>query len=587
MVVVLDDVTDLADAKFAGYFVSDGSSTSLHRALRHLSSELQLLHRIPRCFVFCTGRSLWLSSKALVRSGSPLLMQPTLLQPLTTCDIVDALYATRDDETRILLRDACGIAAHMTEVFAARVQAVTGGVARAVQHLLRARQRECTDAVPILQSNEDVDSASERLAPRVDQIPGLLLRIKWDGPAEAVEEREVPAWMGQQENQLKLVQLFAQMLLLDTPFHPAYVIPIGTQSVRLSDAAVVLGLSYGPCESQPSSAVNVRDSSVSSGCTYLRLIAGEWLCRSLLHERAIIGRPALLASVQLLATMRAFGGTMRGRPFEMLCADALCFRSMVMQEQPLSRALAHLSQSLRGEDLIPSLRVVALPKAVADGRLPRISDDAKRSLLLSREKWGGAKVINAADLPWLLGEWLPSGILGVPADAQSGSQNIFLRLSGGVVGFALKAASRATGTQWSDIRDELRKAPVLPPEHPYTLVLWSLNLAPQVRAAVGTADAAVYRRGAWRLEATRLVQAVASGVVAGPGFDVVTPAELVVANPHAPGGGGLGELLGGAMMAVLNAMSDGTQSKGLSIEHLADWMPRAEFHGSAEASHDM
>jgi hypothetical protein len=58
VVLVLDDITDLALPVFDAYFATVPRSLSLHRAMAQLSATLQLLHGIPRCFVFCTGRSL-------------------------------------------------------------------------------------------------------------------------------------------------------------------------------------------------------------------------------------------------------------------------------------------------------------------------------------------------------------------------------------------------------------------------------------------------------------------------------------------------------------------------------------------------
>jgi hypothetical protein len=153
---------------------------------------------------------------------------------------------------------------------------------------------------------------------------------------------------------------------------------------------------------------------------------------------------------------------------------------------------------MRGKDLVPRLSVVALPTVVADGRIECLSSTEKAALLQSRRRWTGKHTIRLEDLPWLLAEWLPAGCLGVPADAQSGSQDFFLRLSGGVVGFALKAASADAGTGWNDLRDELSKVPALPAAGvPYTLVLWSLHLAKDLSEAIGDADADIFAPGAW------------------------------------------------------------------------------------------
>jgi hypothetical protein len=162
---------------------------------------------------------------------------------------------------------------------------------------------------------------------------------------------------------------------------------------------------------------------------------------------------------------------MRGRLFGLLCADALCFRFLDQPGAELCGLLPHLSGSARASDRVPILQVRALPKAVST--VSRLHEEAKDELLRNCERWTGGRDISTQDLPWLLSEWLPEGCLGVPADAPSGSQDLFLRLSGGVVGFALKAVSELSETDWSDLLDELAKAPALPAELPYTLVLSS------------------------------------------------------------------------------------------------------------------
>lgn len=565
VVLVLDDVTDLQDPNFNEYFQTVPYATPLHRAMSKLSLTLQLLHSIPLCFVFCTGRSLWLSSQALVGSGSPLLVQPTLLQPLTAADVEQSLRLTSAAPGRSLL-DSMGVAAPLVGAFAARAVELTGGVGRALQFVLRERQRAVLGGAPSLASREEVREALDGLLPRIDRIPGVLLRVTWDGPAQAVTASEIPAWARQEEEQVRLLQLFARMLLLDAPFDPDFAIELGRDRLRLADAAVILGLSYGPAPAPSASAPAVAQSR-----THFRLIAGDWLCRSLLTEPSITSRPAVLASVQLLATMRSFGGTMRGRPFELLCVEALCHRSLVASGRTLAQLLPHLGRSACSSDIVPALRVVALPKAVVSMELKRPDDAAKASLLLARDSWTDSAVVHSDDLPWVLSSWLPEGALGVPADAASGSQDFFIRTSSGVVGFALKAASASAGTEWSDVRDELGKAPKLPAGTPYTLVLWSLNLAPQFRVALGSAESAVFDEGKWYRSGGALVKDAASAEA--PAFEVPAGHELVVANPHAPLGGGLQELLGSSVMDALRSMSGRTGH--LHIAHLSEWMAKA------------
>lgn len=258
---------------------------------------------------------------------------------------------------------------------------------------------------------------------------------------------------------------------------------------------------------------------------------------------------------------------MRGRPFELLCADALCFRSLAAGGVRVRELLPHLSRSARGSDSVPALRVVALPKVMQDVRVARLTDAEKATLRLSRERWTGRRTIHASDLPWLLTDWLPVGCLGIPADALSGSKDLFLRLSGGVVGFALKAVGESAATGWRDVRDELAKAPALPEHLPYTLVLWSLHLAAQLKGALGSATHGVYTAGKWSCTGGNL-QLAAPGEE--PVFEVAAAQELVVANPHAPTGGGLSELLGSSVFAQLQSAP--SMADFAEIAHLADWM---------------
>lgn len=74
VLLVLDGISDLGLPAFRRYFDQADRSSALHRAMYQLSATLQLLHAIPHCFVFCTGRSLVESSEALMRSGSHVIL---------------------------------------------------------------------------------------------------------------------------------------------------------------------------------------------------------------------------------------------------------------------------------------------------------------------------------------------------------------------------------------------------------------------------------------------------------------------------------------------------------------------------------
>jgi hypothetical protein len=193
VMLILDDITDLEDPDFSDYFNSEQQKTPLYRAMTKLSRTLQLLHSIPLCFVFCTGRSLWLSSRALLGSGSPLIVHPTLLQPLTAADVEQSLRLTSTVSGRFL-SESMGVAAPLIGAFTEQVVKLTGGVGRAVQFVLRARQSAVLGGSPVLNSIEEIREALDRLLPRIPKIAGVLLRITWDGPADAVLTKEIPTW---------------------------------------------------------------------------------------------------------------------------------------------------------------------------------------------------------------------------------------------------------------------------------------------------------------------------------------------------------------------------------------------------------
>jgi hypothetical protein len=105
---------------------------------------------------------------------------------------------------------------------------------------------------------------------------------------------------------------------------------------------------------------------------------------------------------------------------------------------------------------------------------------------------------------------------------------------------------------------------------PYTLVLWSLSLAPQLRDALAGAPHAVFGAGTWQLVGSKLRrfdEATTDGGAAAAAFVVPAGKELVIANPHAVGGGGLAELLGTRLLSELRA-AGGSQ---VDVRLLQQW----------------
>jgi hypothetical protein len=324
LLLVLDDITDLGGPDFEEYFKYEMKSNPLHRAMNALSLHLQRLHAILGLFVYCTGRSLWLTVRALSGSGSPLLVEPTLLQPLTAADIVESLSETIEPDGQPLL-GSMGLQPDMVDYFASRVQALTGGIGRTVQFVVRGRQTQAmSSSHSLLQSHEDVDAALERLQSGLAQFSSSSSELCWSGTL-----------MGHAKT-------------------------VSGANCRSSCVHASPGLSYGPASVPASDEPGTATDGDTRGAQ-LRLIAGEWLIRSLLAYPVGLDHPALVSTVQLLATMRTIGGTMRGRPFELLCANTLCFRSLV---QP-------------GADTPPSSRGPTL-RHPAGGRAPRAASSPRR-----------------------------------------------------------------------------------------------------------------------------------------------------------------------------------------------------------------
>jgi hypothetical protein len=230
----------------------------------------------------------------------------------------------------------------------------------------------------------------------VGSLPGLKqLRVEWGGPAAAVETGDLPPWVQERAVQLQILQLLARLLLLDVPFHPS------TQwgGLQGADAAFPPGTSRAPAPRIVDLAMALGVHYVAAGDSNVRLHASSWLCSSLAHDPALLEGPRALTTARMLDAMRMFNGTMRGRPFELLCADALCFRSMMMQpvqhHQPttasrnhsigphagaavptLGQLLPHCAKTKLGASILPQLRVVVASGGCASGGL----DQATRNL---------------------------------------------------------------------------------------------------------------------------------------------------------------------------------------------------------------
>ena len=102
----------------------------------------------------------------------------------------------------------------------------------------------------------------------------------------------------------------------------------------------------------------------------------------------------------------------------------------------------------------------------------------------------------------------------------------------------------------------------------YVLALWSLNLAPEMRDALGGSEASVYGAEAgvhgdvkWGWARKGKAQRLSHGVEPAV-FTVPKGVELVIANPHAPHGGGLVDVLGRSLLDTVRESVESRTSLG-------------------------
>ena len=538
LLLVLDDIIDFADSDYSAYYESMNGCTLLHKAMAYLSFPLRRLQSVRGCFTYCTGPSLSGATKALVGDELQLWVRPVLLAPLTAADVCASLRLTRASKTGRPLADDMGVAPEKLEYFAERMVRATGGNGRLLQFALRARQwASYGDA--ILTKEPDIDAAVNKLLPlmKTKYSNVVVLSVNWDGPADKADT--MPAAMQTVREQVRLVHLMLWALVLDTPFRPNYKVVVDHKSVLLSDVAFVFGLSHTP---MPCAEAGLQ----------LRLVAGAWLIRSLLPDPTVTRHPAMWATALLLDAKLKFDGPMRGQTFQLMCLNAVCAHTLRRPGSVLQDLLPHLATSAVGRAVLPQRLAVVVAPTITAAQTARLGETQKAAALASRAKWPCGLTLHPDDLPWFLSEWLGVGTVAVPADAQSSaSQDWFVRLEHGVLGVANKAVGPENGTGWAALRDELNKAPRLGAGLTYTLVVWSLNLAPELRTALGDATSGVYGEGAWFLKNGFLVRNQRGA--AEPVFVVPTGMELVVGNPHTTSSGALGEILGVRVMHVLAA----------------------------------
>lgn len=566
--IVLDDINALGDDDFIKWWPgAAGTPTAVrfHLAMKKLSPCLDRLHRTPGCLVYATGRSLSLAFKALAGDESPLFQSPVILQPLAPHDVLDTLRHTLCASGRTLL-DEIGVVPALHDYFAHQCASSTGGVGRVLEYLLKGLldARTLLAGSTVVTTKAGILAAIEAVRVSIDEriSASLRLRIDWDGPLTNTGAVDVELQKLSVEKEV--LRMMVHALLMNAPCTTDTRIRAGATAVSMMDAAVVLGLSYAPSlvAIDPADDEPLSDAALAGAQTRVPqpgrvvIIAGDWLCLALREDPRVISDAELSASATLLYAMRSFAGTMRGRPFELLCVQSLCSRSFLSPGHRLCDMLPHLALTLIGQEVVPALRVVFLPKVISTANA--LSPADKLSILGIRSRWTGPTQITPVDLAWALTDWLEPGTIALPRNYQSGSQDFVLRLGNRFLGVANKADGPKPGTQWAKIVEELQKAPTLVSPYTYTLVLWTLNLGNDVSKTIA-GPSRVLGTGTWFASKGKLSQGDHAVNKKTAVLHVAVRSELVLVNPRFAGPAvqdGLGELLGPHIRAQLDALQE-------------------------------
>jgi len=473
-VLVFDEVEALNKPEYEPLF--HAAQAGPERSLRVLFQALATLVKSERCYVYATGRSMWLSHGAQVSTPTSPVFHPVFLQPLTAEDVAEALESTPAVNGHGLLRDALGIDYHVLPRFIKRLMAVTGGSGRMVQTVLRLREGQCVPALLSGATDHDIEEALTRLQHLLPSNVKSIAPIEWDGPARFSADSQ--QWHSM------LLSVAIKSALLDTQINIAKTV-FGT---RLANSLAYAGYM-------------VRSRSSEWG----KLVIGEWQAQALAHSAAAAEPYTYGTSTGwLLDMLLRLRGSMAGRPFELLTADALlhkfaaaalvrggrqdgvAYGGTVLSGAPGGgRSVAELFPALSGTRVggapAAPLRIVSVPKVTSKSQ--QLTAAVKQDYMLrvkTSSQWPGPPTMHPADLEWLLTAWLPEYSLAIPAYAESGSCDLFIRFHGDmVVGLSVKAYTAGNSLTWGGIQSEIDKAP-----HGLRMVLvvWSTVLADPVHA---------------------------------------------------------------------------------------------------------
>lgn len=396
------------------------------------------------------------------------------MAPLTESDVVESMRQTPvcDRDGIMSLADAeCPGGAALPRL-AWRACEVTGGLGRPLSFLLLALHR-IGHTIDAGTSDDAIDDALASVKGRV--MPVLKVTDSFSLNADNVDMRSPSAVR-------TVARLLGRMLLLDEPFQSTRTFRVGTNTPEIISLAILFGISFAPVRATapaaPGTAVVAApparaaaaaaaaaaatgSSSLVGGAgvsqerdvRMLKLVAGEWV-REAFSRLGSLDDPVVRA---MLEGLHAVGGNVVGRVFELLFASALVTKSALAEgDATVSSTLRHLYGTSLADAPLPKLAVATLPKVTKSTRL---LDERKKAGIVRTRGSQMVKSLHMADFAWYMAFLFANGCVGIPADATSGSSDLFVRLGVLLWCIALKALSAAHPITWVDVQEEERKAP--------------------------------------------------------------------------------------------------------------------------------
>lgn len=435
--------------------------------MKSLHSELMTMLNVPGVYVYCTGRTEYLSLHVLSGNRSPLRPYPILLHALTAEDIKEmfSLQAKKkkkktDDVYAPLHRIAAND--EVLDRLCDRLAELSGGNGRMIQYALENLALVCCYSEPI-RSVEEVEQALQRTWKRIKADLALPLAAN-----QTLQKMVLDS---------SLLTRSGTDLLLQQPFDADATIEVAGQQMLYRDALSILGFSVTPHADNT-----------------LLAVAGDWQLLSL-PESVLNAHFALIVSLSKKLT--AAIGADRGTLFELLCVSSLMrfMKSAEWQGKELQDLLPHLKDSHAGRMKISALRMVLLPKFTTVAK--HLSPEEKVALMEQRDvdefPRTERKALHVDDLTWVVHEWMVDSSIGV-FRGQSASPDVVLKALPFVTSIAIKCYG-VSEFSMKDLDEEIGKMPYFESTDNVlsTLVVFSTNYDKTLKGKTSISP-----QGAWR-----------------------------------------------------------------------------------------